>query len=204
LDAEALARSRAMQEARKLDDQMKDTYSKMRTSTYDTVDETGAVRIRAAQPSPAWRSHNRSRSRDVSMQENGMIVEHVDLRKEEKEERERRRREERQFRKSSRGSAIDVTSLISNQSLSPMTDGGFRQGGVYSPSVAGRPTSVLTAPLDGRPGLPRAKSQASFSDVYSMSSASPRRSRFFGFVDGWKSQGSLAPSGMSGSMIDMQ
>lgn len=44
------------------------------------------------------------------------------------------------------------------------------------------------------------------SDVHSLGSASPNRPRFFGFKNlsaGWRSQDSLAPSGMSGSVVDM-
>lgn len=58
---------------------------------------------------------------------------------------------------------------------------------------------------DQRSSNLRAMSQASFSDLHSIGSASsPRRSRFFGFKNlssGWRSSDSLAPSG---SMIDMQ
>lgn len=138
-----------------------------------------------------------------------MIVEHVDVRKEEREARERRKKEERRARKSSRGSMMDVTSIISAQSLGPpLTDSGvgLKPYSRYSQASSARPTSVLTAPHE-RPDLPRAYSQASFSDVHSLGSASPRRTRFFGIKNlsaGWRSQDSLAPSGMSGSMVDMQ
>ncbi len=108
-----------------------------------------------------------------------MIVEHVDVRKEEKEARERKRKEERRARKSSRGSVMDVTSVISAQSGGPPAENGLKPYSRYSQTSSARPASVLTAPLD-RPDLPRAYSQASFSDVHSMGSASPRRTRFFG------------------------
>ena len=39
--------------------------------------------------------HAQSNSREVTLLENGMIVEHVDLRKAEKEERDKKRREEK-------------------------------------------------------------------------------------------------------------
>ncbi|KAG5636519.1 hypothetical protein H0H81_007745 [Sphagnurus paluster] len=217
LEAEALAHARAMQEAKQLDSRMRDTYSQLRRSAYDlgnsnnTADDMGGVRIKPPQsPStPANNTHGRSHSREVTLLENGMIVEHVDVRREEREARERKRKEERRARKSSRGSTMDVTSIISAHSLGPaQTDGGFglRPQSAYSPSTT-RPTSALTAPLD-RPDLPQAYSQASFSDFHSLGSASPRRTRFFGFKNlsvGWRSQDSLAPSGIqSGSMVDMQ
>ncbi|KAF5386048.1 hypothetical protein D9615_002541 [Tricholomella constricta] len=215
LEAEALAHARAMQEAKQLDSRMRDTYSQLRRSAYDLgntaspADDTGGVRIKPPlSPSTPAHAHARSHSREITLLENGMIVEHVDVRKEEREARERKRKEERRARKSSRGSTMDVTSIISANSLgAPQTDGGLglRPYSPYSPSSA-RPTSVLTAPVD-RPDLPRAYSQASFSDIHSMGSASPRRTRFFGFKNlsaGWRSQDSLAPSAIqSGSMVDM-
>lgn len=205
-----------MQEAKQLDNKMRDAYSRLRNSAYDTggspVPDDGGVRIRPpVSPTPYAQhlAHEASHSRDLTLLENGMIVEHVDVRKEEREARERRRKEERRMRKSSRGSAVDVTSLMSTQSLNPQTDSGLglKPYSHYSASNSlGRPMSVATAPLD-RPEYPRARSQASFSDLHSLGSASPRRSRFLGignFRDKWKSQDSLAMSGMSGSMVDMQ
>lgn len=211
-----------MQEAKQLDNRMRDAYSQLRRSAYDMgssaapADDSGGVRIKPpsspTSPSPQAMHANartRTHSREVTLLENGMIVEHVDVRKEEREARERRRKEERRARKSSRSSGIDVTSLISAQSYAaPATDSGLglKPYSRYSQASSARPTSVLTAPLD-RPDLPRAYSQASFSDVHSMGSGSPRRTRFFGFKNlsaGWRSQDSLAPSGMSGSMVDMQ
>ncbi|KAJ7096323.1 hypothetical protein C8R44DRAFT_374545 [Mycena epipterygia] len=208
LEAEALARARAMQEAKQLDNRMRDTYSQLRRSAYDTgssptpADDSGGVRIKSPR-SPSSPNHPaRSHSREVTLLENGMIVEHVDVRKEEKEARERRRKEEKRARKSSRTSFIDVNSIISAQSFNP--DSGLKPYSRYSQASSARPTSVLTAPLDRE--LPRAYSQASFSDIHSLGSASPRRTRFFGMKNlsaGWRSQDSLAPSGISGSMMDM-
>ena len=201
-----------MQEARQLDNRMRDTYSQLRKSAYDLgssaspIDDQGGVRIKPPR-SPAIGSHLRSHSRDVTLLENGMIVEHVDVRKEEKEARERKRKEEKRARKLSRGSGVDVTSLYSVQSLSAtVTDGGvgLRPHTIYSPINSPRPASTFTSPM---PHIPRAHSQASFSDVHSLGSLSPRRSRFFGMKNlstGWRSQDSFAQSGVSGSMIDMQ
>ncbi|KAG6832031.1 hypothetical protein H0H87_003012 [Tephrocybe sp. NHM501043] len=215
LEAEALAHARAMQEAKQLDSRMRDTYSQLRRSAYDLgsagspADDTGGLRIKppTSPTTPTHNVHARSHSREVTLLENGMIVEHVDVRKEEREARERKKKEERRARKSSRGSVMDVTSIISTNSMGvAQTDGGFglRPNSPYSPF---RPISVLTAPVDRSPDLPRAYSQASFSDFHSLGSASPRRTRFFGFKNlsaGWRSQDSLTPSGIqSGSMVDM-
>ncbi|KAK0225680.1 hypothetical protein IW262DRAFT_703773 [Armillaria fumosa] len=213
LEEEALAHARAMQEAKHLDNRMRDAYSQLRRSAYDMgnsaapTDDTGGVRIKPPRsPSvPTNPLHDRAHSREITLLENGMIVEHVDVRKEEREARERRRREERRARKSSRSSFVDAHSIMSSPSLPTDSGIGLKPSTRYSQGSPGRPMSVLTAPLD-RPELPRAQSQASFSDVHSLSSTSPRRSRFFGFPnfrEGWNSRDSLAVSGMSGSMIDM-
>ncbi len=196
---------------------MRDTYSSLRRSAYDSgataapMDDTGGVRIRPPRsPStPSNPLHDRTHSREVTLLENGMIVEHVDVRKEEREARERRRKEERRARKSSRSSVIDMSSVMSTPSLPTHADSGvgLKPYSRYSQGSPARPMSVLTTPMD-RPEFPRAQSQASFSDVHSLGSSSPRRSRFFGFSnfkDGWASRDSLAPSAMmSGSMMDMQ
>lgn len=170
LEAEALAHARAVQEAKQLENKVRDTYSRLRMS------ESG-VRL----------------SQHSTLLENGLIVEHVDVRKEE----QRKRKEERRARKSSRSSGIDITSLMSN----PQTDSGIglRPYSHYAQPTYPRPLSVLTAPLDRS-----IQSQASFSDIHSLGTPSPRRSRFLGIANRWRSQDSLAPSGMSGSMVDMQ
>ncbi|KAI0930609.1 hypothetical protein AcV5_007277 [Taiwanofungus camphoratus] len=225
LEADALARARAMRESQLLEDRMRDTYSQLRRSAYEVgssvqlaEDAAGGVRIKsprsASMPSTAMAAHAQSHGREVTLLENGMIVEYVDVRKEEKEERERRRKEERRersrARKSSRGSLADVTSVYSMPIPGQMlqTDSGFFSGvrgsdSRYSQSFSPRPSSVVTTG-DRPQTLLRAYSQASFSDMQSIGSASsPRRSRFFGFKNlssAWRSGDSLAPSG---SMVDM-
>jgi hypothetical protein len=202
-----------MQESRQLDNRMRDAYSQLRRSQYDigssggSPDDMGGVRIRSPSGTSRPRPHGHSHSREVTLLENGMIVEHVDVRREEREERERRRKEEKRersrARKSSRSSVYSVHSLAT-----PITDSGLglQPHTRYSAANAGRPTSVTTSVMTAPPGFPRAYSQASFSDVHSLGSGSPRQ-RFFGFRNlssGWRSRDSLAPSGMSGSMVDMQ
>jgi len=204
-----------MQEARQLDTRVRDAYSQLRNSTYDPschatfADDAGGVRIRPSKAtSPTRQSHHTSQSREVTILQNGMIVEHVDVRKEEREARERKRKEERRARKSSRSSAVDVTSIISSNSYGRHTDHGanLKPFSRYSQTSSARPVSVLTVPHE-RPDIPRIYSQASFSDVHSLGSGSPKR-RFFGFRNlsaGWRSQDSLAQSAMTGaSMLDMQ
>ncbi|KAI0769796.1 hypothetical protein BD413DRAFT_627939 [Trametes elegans] len=217
LEAEALARARALRESRMLDEKMRDTFTQLRRSAYELgsssqpSDDTGALRLKSS-----GNAHN-THSREVTLLENGMIVEHVDLRKEEREERERRRKEEKRdrsrARKSSRSSrsGVDGASVYSMplQSPLPHMDSGFFSGGGakdsrYSQSFSPRPSSVLTGGGERPQTLLRAQSQASFSDMQSIGSASsPRRSRFFGFKNlsaAWSTRDSMAPSG---SMIDM-
>jgi hypothetical protein len=158
-------------------------------------------------------------ARNTMLLENGLVVEHVDVRREEREARDRARRDERRARKSSRGSnTIDRLSVHSGGAASPrpQTDSGYgsqlmptHRASQFSLSSQ-RPVSVLSGPLSPplerqdrqeRPGIPRAYSQYSLAE----SSSSPRRSRFLGLsMPFGRSRDSLAPSGMSGSMIDMQ
>ena len=185
---------------------MRDAYSQLRRSAYDMgtaatpVDDLGGVRIKPTG------SHARSGSREVTLLENGMIVEHVDVIKEEREDRERKRKEERRersrARKTSRSSAMDVTSIYSIQSVTPIPDSG---GISPMPSSRYSQSLVLTNPPVDPPMLPLTNSPA-FSDAQSLGHLSPR-SKFFGFKNmsqSWRSQDSLAASGMSGSMINMQ
>ena len=212
LEAEAIAHARAMHEAKMLDNRVRDAYAGIRMSAYSAgglvspIDDSGGVRIRppATPTSPANHIRARSQSREVTLLENGLIVEHVDIKREEKEARERRRKEEKRARKSSKSSAMDVNSIIS-QSSGQFVDSGLKPSSRFSQAHSIRPTSVFSK--SDRIELPRAYSQLSFTDAQSLGSASPRRTRFFGsrhLIGGWRSQDSLAPSGMSGSMVDMQ
>lgn len=209
-----------MRESRLIDERMRDAYAQLRRSAYELgstaqpSDDTGGVRIKAPRSTSSPIIATQAHSREVTLLENGMIVEHVDVRKEEREERERRKKDERRersrVRKSSRSSrGADVMSVYSLQTPMPSDSGffsAFRSDTRYSQSNAQRPSSVMTGGLERPQTLLRAQSQASFSDLQSIgSTASPtRRSRFFGFKNlstGWRSQDSLAPSG---SMVDMQ
>lgn len=129
-----------MQESRQLDDRMRDTYSQLRRSAYDLgssaapVDDLGGVRIKPPRSSAIANgtAGANAHGREITLLENGMIVEHVDVKREEREERERKRREEKRerarARKSSRSSVFDVSSLYSAHSPVPHTDSGFHLG----------------------------------------------------------------------------
>ena len=84
-----------MRESRQLDDKMRDAYSQLRRSAYELgssaqpMDDSGGVRIKAprsASTPNAMQSHNR----EVTLLENGMIVEHVDVRMEERERKKKK------------------------------------------------------------------------------------------------------------------
>ncbi|TBU33742.1 hypothetical protein BD311DRAFT_391656 [Dichomitus squalens] len=221
LEADALARAQALRESRLLDEKMRDTFSQLRRSAYELgsssspADDYGALRIKTPRAgSIPSASPAQGHSREVTLLENGMIIEHVDLRKEEKEERDKRRKEERRersrARKSSRSSrsAADVASVYSAPLASPLprVDSGFfsnHRDSRYSQTFSLRPNSVLAVGGERPQTLLRAQSQASFSEVQSVAS-SPRRSRFFGFKNlsaAWHSRDSMAPT--TGSMMDM-
>jgi len=210
---------------------MRDSYPQLRRSAYEngafnanpgaiTLDETGRIRSTTL---PGSHQRARSHSRDVTLLENGMIVEHVNVKKEEKEERERRKREERRersrVRKSSRGSGHDLSSVYGSLHPSQLpantsggTTGDYNLRASRHSQSSLRPTSILSSSMGERsPTLPRAYSTTSFSDLHSIAgSTSPnRRTRFFGNLralspGGWGSRDSLAQSGVSGSMMDMQ
>jgi hypothetical protein len=212
VEAEALAHARALQESRQLEDRMRDAYTQLRRSAYElgvtTSPDDRGVRIKTLRSSILPLSSQMSgHNREVTVLENGMIVEHVDVRKEEREQREQRRREEKRARarKSSRGSAIDIASMYSNMSPVPHTDSGFPL--LPSRSSTSRPMSVLTSPMET---FPRGTLSSTSVEALSMVSAGPspnRRMRFFGtrnLSTGFRSSDSLAPSGFSGSMVDMQ
>ena len=199
---------------------MRDTYSQLRRSAYETGhatahgEDTGGVRIKtsrsASVPSGSPGITMQTHSREVTLLENGMIMEHVNVRREEKEERERRRKEEKEDRGRGRKcSAADVTSVYSTVNPVQQTDTlGLKASARYSQSSL-RPNSLLSGYGDRSPAAPRAYSTASFSDLHSIASVtSPnRRTRFFGLKslsNGWRSRDSLAASGISGSMMDMQ
>lgn len=192
---------------------MRDAYSQLRRSAYElgaasSQDDRG-IRIKALRSSASHLpGQTNGQSREVTVLENGMVVEHVDIRKEEREGRQQRRREEKRTRarKSSRGSAFDVASMYSTTSPLPPTESGLPL--LPSRLSISRPMSVLTSPADTL--ITRGMQSNTSVEALSMISAgaSPRRTRFFGMRNlspSFRSTDSLAgASGMSGSMVDMQ
>ena len=202
-----------MLESRQLEDRMRDAYSQLRRSAYElgaanSQDDRG-IRIKTLRSSVSHLpGQTNGQSREVTVLENGMVVEHVDVRKEEREGRQQRRRDDKRTRprKSSRGSALDVASMYSTTSPLPQTDSGLPL--LPSRSSTSRPMSVLTSPADTL--VTRGMQSNTSVEALSMISAgaSPRRTRFFGvrnLTPSFRSSDSLAgASGISGSMVDMQ
>lgn len=206
VEAENLAHARAVLESRQLEDRLRDVYSQLRRSAYElgtTSPVDRGVRIRnphsSMLPLP---SQAHGHNREVTMLENGMVVEHLNVRKEERDDRQQRRREEKRARarKSSRGSTYDVSSMLSNMSPLPHTDSSLPLIPLR-PSNS-RPMSVLTSPTVGMQSNPSIEALSMIS-----AGASPRQTRFLGMQNlspSFRSSDSLAPSGFSGSMVDMQ
>ena len=213
VEAEALAHARAVLESRQLEDRMRDAYSQLRRSAYElgaatSLDDRG-IRIKTVRSSMLHLpNQTNGHSREVTVLENGMVVEHVDVRKEERDGRHQRRREEKRARarKSSRGSAFDVASMYSTSPL-PHMDSGLPA--VQSRTSTSRPMSVFsTSPMDTFNRGMQSNASVEALSMASAGGASPsRRTRFFGVRNlspSFRSSDSLAPSGMSGSMVDMQ
>lgn len=192
---------------------MRDAYSQLRRSAYElgaaTSQDDRGIRIKTLRSSVSHLpGQMNGQGREVTVLENGMVVEHVDVRKEERGGRQQRRREEKRTRprKSSRGSAFDVASMYSTASPLPQTDSGLPL--LPSRSSTSRPMSVLTSPGDTL--VTRGMQSNTSVEALSMIStgASPRRTRFFGVRNlspSVRSSDSLAAaSGLSGSMVDMQ
>ena len=201
-----------MLESRQLEDRMRESYSQLRRSAHElgaaTSQDDRGIRIKTLRSSvPYLPGHTNGQSREVTVLENGMVIEHVDVRKEERSGRQQRHREEKRARprKSSRGSAFDVASMYSTTSPLAQTDSGLPL--LPSLSSTSRPMSVLTSPdtLVTR-GMQSNTSVEALSMI--SAGASPRLTRFFGarnLSPSFRSSDSLAgASGLSGSMVDMQ
>lgn len=182
-----------MHESRQLNERARDTYSQLRRSTYDLREDNNGVRL-----------STHDHVRDVTLLENGLIVEHVDVKR---EARERRREEKRAIRsrprRGSRASLVDISSVYSLGV--PMN---YADGGLTARSSSSRPMSVLTAPVMGEGMSGQGIGNNGARSRSTMSVESPtRRTRFFGMRNlsqGFRSSDSLAQSGFSGSMVDMQ
>lgn len=226
--AEAAARAQAQRESRLVDNRLRESYSQIRRSGIETPTNprlsggsTSGIQVRVASATlpngPPVET-----DKDVTLLENGLIVEHVDLKREEKEAKARMRsleRNERQRRRMSSAALNDGASAYNASiysSPSPTFDASgsraYLPNGHPSPSPYGMPSQssfqlspapdkrfsqasgpALSSP---RPPMQRIASQAS------VETTTTGVRRFFGYKHwGGASQSSLA---ISGSMMDMQ
>ncbi|KAF8504248.1 hypothetical protein BU17DRAFT_58239 [Hysterangium stoloniferum] len=222
--AEHKARLQAMQESRQLDEKMRDTYSELRRSAYDlgasaSALDDGGIKIRSPNNTAFGDDARHPYKRDTTLLENGMIIERVDVRKEEA----RIRKDERRARKASRDSLTlvdnrdrerDAMSLYSFQAVEgpasirspapyestisvPIPTSRSVRSMYTTPSSSWQQT-IPNRPVSMAPGsIPGFASQTSL-----VSTGSPRR-RFFGMRQWSGYFGSNVSLAQSGSMVDM-
>lgn len=204
---EAEARAKAQQEAQRVDARLSDTYSQIRQSVYGD-DAAAAASIRGGAPRSSVYSvspvspkdeygQGQQHQRDMTLLDNGMVVERINLKREEKE----RKREEK---KAGKSSIISFTS----REYSPMTPGQPGQmefvnsGSDYdAPFAAAAAMSSTSLQAQSRPksaplGVPLAYTPALSVD----GKGGPRFMGSKHYQGGWNSGASVAPSG---SMMDM-
>ena len=234
LEAETEARAKAREDAQRMDARVRDTYTQLvRRSVYDlgnvqlgSDDSMGGIRIQPPRSSGVW-DHGSPKEdlrhrRDVTLLENGMIKERVDVKREEREEEKRRRREEKRSRKTS-GTEASFLNSPSQYFASPTTPSQYDSPFVdHNPTVLvppqhippqrqQRPNPSMSSPSLGSLS-PRPYSMVMSSTVGPMSravnqsqiSVDARSTRFFGiknWANAWGSGTSVAPSG---SVVDMQ
>lgn len=202
-----------------MDNRMRETYSHIRESTVDhnvkhqsTVPNGPVlgVPVRVPRSSSVYSSLRvGSPDKDATLLENGLIVERVDLKKEEQEEKARARREEKVEKQRRRMSSVgandaasaysapsptfDSTAYLPNPSPYALTN---HSAGQLSPASSKRFSVLSGGPASLRPSMNRIPSQIS------VVTQTPGKRRFFGYMS-WngQSQTSLA---LSGSMMDMQ
>jgi hypothetical protein len=207
LRTEAEARAKAQQESQRLEARMKDTYSQLRQSAYDvgtvglaTEDLALGVRIQPPRSSmydglPSTRKEDYKHKRDMTLLENGMIMERVDVKREEKE----RKREEKKARKMSQ--ITDTSSIAPGGYGPPMTPKSsgmdLESNGDFEPHPNMSSPSLQTS-------RPKSAQMGALTKYSSHTSMDGRSARFLGsrhWQAPWNSGVSVAPSG---SMMDMQ
>ena len=228
LQAEAEMGAKAREDRQRMDARVRDTYTQLvRRSVYDLGttqlgSDDGASGIRIQPPprsSGVWDystpKEDLKHRRDVTLLENGMIKERVDVKREEREEEKRRRKEERRTRKQS-GTEASFLNSPSQYFTSPVMPSSYDPDPNYAATVTGAsPRHLLpqqhpsmSSPSLGSPN-PRPFSMVMSSSMsravnQSQVSVDARSTRFFGvknWTTAWGSGTSVAPSG---SVMDMQ
>src|SRR5258706_13126238 len=235
LGAEVEARARAREDAQRIDAKVRDTYTQLvRRSVYDlgtqfgSDDGMGGIRIQPPPRSSGVWDHSSPKDdlrhrRDVTLLENGMIKERVDVKREEREEEKRRRKDEKRARKPSGTEAAFLNSpsqYFASPTVTSPYDSPFAE---YSPAAAlplqhlspqqqqqQQPYPSMSSPslasLSPRPFSVVMNTAGPMSRAVNQSTISvdARSTRFFGIrnlANAWGSGTSVAPSG---SVMDMQ
>ena len=227
LHAEAEMRAKAREDAQRMEARVRDTYTQLvRRSVYDlgttqlgSDDSMSGIRIQPPRSSGVW-DHSSPKEdlkhrRDVTLLENGMIKERVDVKREEREEEKRKRKDERRARKQS-GTEASFLNSPSQYFTSPVTPSTYDPDPNYAATVTGASPRHLPPqqhPSMSSPSL-GSPNQRPFSMIMSGSmsrtvnqsqvSVDARSTRFFGmknWTNAWGSGTSVAPSG---SVMDMQ
>lgn len=198
---EAEARAKAQQDAQRFDARVRDNYPQTRHSTYEpsstgiaSEDSASGARIPPPRSSmyEALPAGQKDHKRDTIILDSGMIVERVNLKREEKE----RLREQKKARKASQ--ATDISTLSPGGYASPATPTPNGMDSDFEPAYGNMSVTSLgglrpkSAPL-GVP-IPKYASHASMDG---------KGHRFMGskhWQAPWNSGASVAPSG---SMMDM-
>ncbi|KAG8759263.1 hypothetical protein FRC14_006339 [Serendipita sp. 396] len=202
LAEEAEARAKTQQDAQRVDARMRDTYSQLRQSSYEIgtaslagEDPASGVRIQSPRlsmydGSSSGQKEDYKHKRDMTLLENGMILERVNIKREEKE----RKREQKKTRKLSQ--TTDVSTLSPGYAP-PMSPNGM-EGSDFEPSNANMSATSLqvSRPKSAPLGVPLTK----YASHASMDGKSPRFMGSKAWQAPWGSGVSVAPSG---SMMDM-
>jgi hypothetical protein len=228
LEAEAEARTKAREEAQRMDAKVRDTYTQLvRRSVYDlgtqfgSDDGLGGIRIQPPRSSGVW-DHSSAKEdlrhrRDVTLLENGMVKERVDVKREEREEEKRRRKEDKMARKAS-GTEHSIGSPSQHFASTPVPPydpvyADLHHAAAAPPHHTSPQRQQHLSPSMSSPSL-ASVSPRPFSMVLSGSSSravnqsqisvDARSTRFFGtknWANAWGSGTSVAPSA---SVMDMQ
>ncbi|KAG8833984.1 hypothetical protein FRC17_009766 [Serendipita sp. 399] len=200
---EAEARARTQQDAQRIDARMRDTYSQHRQSTYETSggslageDPSSGARIQSPRLSmydgaSSGPKEDHKHKRDMTLLDNGMILERVNIKREEKE----RKREQKKARKLSQ--TTDTSTLSPAGYAPPMTPNGV-EGSDFEPANGNMSATSLqvSRPKSAPLGVPLTK----YTSHASMDGRSPRFMGSKAWQAPWGSGVSVAPSG---SMMDM-
>lgn len=206
LAEEAEARAKSQQEAQRVDAIVQDTVNQIRHSAYDVRtagvpndDIAAGIRVQTPRSSmyEGGRKEDNKPQRDITLLDNGLIMERVDLKREEKE----RKKEQKKARNTSQ--VTDTSSIAPGGYAPPITPTPsgleLESNGDYealNPNMSS-PSLQPPRPKSAHVGVPVTK----YSSHTSVDAKGPRFLGSKHWQAPWNSGASVAPSG---SMMDMQ